>query len=173
MLLSLYSLIIFTFIFLWSYKTPFYNDDLFFVDHNAGVKSILVSGMDDYLVRHLPESFYLKILFFSICTGIAFVLLCLILLNLTNAIKNSSMYLERVIITTISIMLFVPGFASVFIWRAGVGNYLMTAVVEMLFLLIVYKKPRRDNKLISTAAIFIGFIAGWGEKTRILLAVLC
>lgn len=160
------------FIFLWSYKTPFYNDDLFFSSNHASISSLLASGVDDYFMsngRFFGQTFTRIILsrgvmFSSVCTGIAFVLLLIILLNLTNTIKANSVYLDRLVITTVLVILFVPGFASVFIWRAGVGNYLMTAVIEMLLLLIVYKRTKRDNKLVAVVAALVGFVAGWGNE---------
>lgn len=171
-LLYVYLIVMFMFIFLWSYKTPFYNDDLFFSSNHASISSILASGVDDYFMsngRFFGQTFTRIILsrgtiFSSVCTGIAFILLLIILLNLTNSIKGNSVYLDRLVITTVSVILFVPGFASVFIWRAGVGNYLMTAVIEMLLLLIVYKRTKRDNKLVAVVAALVGFVAGWGNE---------
>lgn len=171
-LLCVYLIVMFMFIFLWSYKTPFYNDDLFFSSNHASISSLLASGVDDYFMsngRFFGQTFTRIILsrgvmFSSVCTGIAFVLLLIILLNLTNTIKANSVYLDRLVIITVSVILFVPGFASVFIWRAGVGNYLMTAVIEMLLLLIVYKRTKRDNKLVAVVAALVGFVAGWGNE---------
>ncbi|MDL2058276.1 DUF6056 family protein [Limosilactobacillus reuteri] len=171
-LLCVYLIVMFMFIFLWSYKTPFYNDDLFFSSNHASISSLLASGVDDYFMsngRFFGQTFTRIILsrgvmFSSVCTGIEFVLLLIILLNLTNTIKANSVYLDRLVITTVSVILFVPGFASVFIWRAGVGNYLMTAVIEMLLLLIVYKRTKRDNKLVAVVAALVGFVAGWGNE---------
>lgn len=164
--IDLYSILVFLFIFLWSYKTPLVTDDLFF-SHNK----ILGPSINDYFEsngRIFGQSFTRFILsknifFSSICTGIAFMLLMLILFKITNTYTKDSVYIVRLLLITISIFLFVPGFASVFIWRAGVGNYLITAVIELLFIMIIYNDDK-NSLLYSILVIPLGFIAGLGNE---------
>lgn len=164
--LSIYLILLFAIITVWSYKTPLMNDDLFY-SHNH----ILKDSISDYFVLNgrifgqMFTRFILSrgLLFSSICTGLSFVILVFLLLYITNSIKNDVIYLERILLITVTLFLFVPGFTSVFLWRAGVGNYLMVGVVELFFIFLIYK-VKTDTKLISLATFFVGFIAGWGNE---------
>lgn len=71
------------------------------------------------------------------------------------------------------VFLFTPSFGSVFLWRAGVGNYLAMAVMELLFLLLIYH-PVSNKVLNYILVIILGFIAGWGnENTSGAVILIC
>lgn len=164
--ISMYLLLIFIFMFLWSYKTPFVTDDLFFYH-----EKIIMPSIDDYfqtngrIFGQIFTRFILSrsLVFSSICTASAFTLLIYILIKLTNSYTNNYLSIERIILITTAIFLFTPGFASVFIWRAGVGNYLITSVVEFLFILNIYKCSSH-NKIDLLVIVILGFVAGLGNE---------
>lgn len=163
--LLIYLILIFIFMSLWSYKTPLVTDDLFFSNNH-----IIGPSINDYFEsngRIFGQMFTRiilskGILFSSICTGLAFTVLLLIIFKITNSYKNNSLYIERIILITVSIFLFVPSFASIFIWRAGVGNYLITAILELLFIMVVINS--KNNNLYVILAIALGFCAGLGNE---------
>lgn len=161
-----YFILIFTIITIWSYKTPFLNDDLIF-SHNSIIKKSIKDYFDSNgrLFGQIFTRFILSkgVLFSSICTGAAFSALTLILMYITNSIKNGLIYLERLLLVTISLFLFIPGFASVFLWRAGVGNYLIPAIIEFLFLLIILETTS-NAKWVPFLVFILGFFAGWGNE---------
>ena len=60
-------------------------------------------------------------------------------------------------------VLLVPDFSSPIIWRSGVGNYLATTVVDMLFIWLFLNKKFNNNFYIILTCL-TGFIAGWGNE---------
>lgn len=99
--LSIYLILLFAIITVWSYKTPLMNDDLFY-SHNH----ILKDSISDYFVLNgrifgqMFTRFILSrgLLFSSICTGLSFVILVFLLLYITNSKKNDVIYLERILL---------------------------------------------------------------------------
>lgn len=161
-----YLLFLFILITVWSYKTPLINDDLFFA-HNK----IISDSIGDYFRsngRFFGQMFTRLILsrgilFSSVCIGISFVVLVVLLLSLTRSISKDAIYLDRILLITITLFLFIPGFTSVFLWRAGAGNYLMVGVTDLLFLYLIYK-VRADSKLLAVVTFLVGIVAGWGNE---------
>lgn len=132
------------FMFMWSYKTPLMDDDFSF--SNYTLVGLLKRATDDYFNwngRIFGDMFSMLILskgvlLSSILSGILFGLLLFLIIKITKIEQNNKFLLLSILITAV-IFLFVPGFNSVFIWRAGVGNYLTPSVISLLFILLFYK----------------------------------
>lgn len=177
--LCVYLLTLFGLIFTWSFKTPYMNDDLYFA--NAKWSSLISLGVNDYFWsngRFFGQTFTRfvlskGILFSSLCTAFLFIALLIILFYLSKSITKNKIYPSRIIAITVMVFLFTPSFGSVFLWRAGVGNYLAMAVMELLFLLLIYH-PVANKSLNYILVVILGFIAGWGnENTSGAIILIC
>lgn len=155
------------------------NDDLYFA--NAKWGALFSLGVNDYLGsngRIFGQTFTRFILskgvcFSSLCTAALFIALLIILFYLSRSITKNVICSPRIIAITVMVFLFTPSFGSVFLWRAGVGNYLAMAVMELLFLLLIYH-PISNQILSYILVIGLGFIAGWGnENTSGAIILIC
>lgn len=155
------------------------NDDLYYA--NAKWSFLLRLGVNDYFGsngRFFGQTFTRFILskgmlFSSLCTAVLFIVLLMILFHLSRSITKETIYFSRIIAITVTVFLFTPSFGSVFLWRAGVGNYLAMAVMELSFLLLLCH-PISNNTLNYLLVIILGFIAGWGnENTSGAIILIC
>ncbi len=152
------------FMFMWSYKTPLMDDDFSF--SNYTLVGLLKRATDDYFNwngRIFGDMFSMLILskgvlLSSILSGILFGLLLFLIIKITKIEQNNKFLLLSILITAV-IFLFVPGFNSVFIWRAGVGNYLTPSVISLLFILLFYNSYTYGY--LSILFFILGIISGW------------
>lgn len=178
-------LFLFLMMFLWNLKTPFMDEDLDLVCKSFS--QIMESSIWDYRFwnsRFLGQTFA-RILassgqvVSSLIAAIAFIILIELVARITQVISNHQIQFVRFILLVCSIILFVPDFGSVFIWRAGVGNYLIMLDFELLFLWIFMYKFNSDsskakNTFWGILLVFLGIIAGSGnENTSGGLLLIC
>ena len=84
-----------------------------------------------------------------------------LLLKLTRTYNKDRIYWYRTLVIIGAIVIFTPGFAEVFLWRAGVGNYLMPMVFQLTFLHLFTNGGGIRSCLLPC---ILGFIAGWGNE---------
>lgn len=164
-------LITYIVIFVWSYKTPYLDDDLVFKNRNLG--QIVHDGIYDYFNsngRFFGQSFTRLILsvnplFSSLCSAFLFVILIWLILHISQVNKKTIKDTNSIhlIFLIMAFVLLVPDFSSPIIWRSGVGNYLATTVVDMLFIWLFLNKKFNNNFYIILTCL-TGFIAGWGNE---------
>lgn len=163
-------LITYVFIFVWSYKTPYLDDDLVFKNRN--LNQIFHDGISDYFNsngRFFGQSFTRLILsinplFSSVCTAALFVSLIWLISHIAQInIEHKQWGMMRLTFIIALFILLVPDFSSPIIWRSGVGNYLATTVVDLLFIWLFLNK-KFDNSLYNALMCVIAFVAGWGNE---------
>lgn len=167
-ILYLYLVMTFVVMFIWSYITPYLDDD--WVLRGASAKKILNDGVKDYLYwngRFFGQSFTRIVLAHgkfnsSILTATAFTIMILLLLKLSKTYVHGYLYKYRAILVGSTVLIFTPGFAQVFLWRSGIGNYLFVTVFHLLFLYLFMLANPTNFTVAFT--VFIGFIAGWGSE---------
>lgn len=156
--------------FVWNYKTPYMNEDLDLALPKS-ISAILDQGSWDYFNwngRFLGQTFSRLLIYGgrfwgSLTAAFFFVALIVMLAKLTRISTTSSFFLFEIVLLTAVLFLFTPDFGSVYIWRAGVGNYLIMMVIYLCFLdlFINDNKPRR---LTVVLIMVVGFISGWGNE---------
>ena len=153
--------------FSWSYITPYLDED-WDLD-NLSLHQILQAGIADYFHwngRFFGQSFSRLItahgvLVSSIWTSFFFTCMVCLLLKLTRTYNKDRIYWYRTLVIIGAIVMFTPGFAEVFLWRAGVGNYLMPMVFQLMFL---YLFTNGEGIRSCFLTCILGFIAGWGNE---------
>ncbi|WP_288639331.1 DUF6056 family protein [uncultured Lentilactobacillus sp.] len=166
--LYLYLAVIFVVMFIWSYVTPYLDDD--WVLRGASAKKILNDGVKDYFYwngRFFGQSFTRIVLahgkvISSILTATAFTFMMFLLLKLSKTYTNGYLYKYRAVLVGATVLIFTPGFAQVFLWRSGIGNYLFVTVFHLLFLYL-FTLDDPTNFIVACTS-FIGFVAGWGSE---------
>ncbi len=124
----------------WNLKTPLMDDDLWF-RYQAVQGHIIRDGIQDYMTwngRFWGQTFCRVSLLggqkgSSILNAFLFAILIFLILKITDALQDENFSLLRVVTVISAIYLFTPGFASVFIWRAGVGNYMDTMIIYISY----------------------------------------
>ena len=153
----------------WNLKTPLMDDDLWF-RYQAVQGHIIRDGIQDYMTwngRFWGQTFCRVSLLggqkgSSILNAFLFAILIFLILKITDALQDENFSLLRVVTVISAIYLFTPGFASVFIWRAGVGNYMDTMIIYISYLLLFVNAT--NKKLACLYLPMLGFFAGWGNE---------
>lgn len=167
-----YMLVVFIGMLIWNIKTPLMNDDLYYVGHSFLTN--IKDGIHDYFYwngRFWGQTFFRLSLMkgqglASFINSVLFTLFLLELLYITNSFRKNKIFFTRVIGVSLFALSFIPGFVSVFIWRAGAGNYMDLIIMDLAFLILLLKGERIiNNKILYCVLLFItGIIAGWGNE---------
>ncbi|MBB1062622.1 DUF6056 family protein [Limosilactobacillus fastidiosus] len=158
--------------FVWNYKTPYMNEDLDLA-LSKSFGDILKEGCWDYVHwngRFFGQTFS-RILMYegrflgSLTAAIFFVALIIMIAKLTQISVKNQFFPFKIILLTSFIFLFTPDFGSVYIWRAGTGNYLITMVIFLCFLYLFINDDNNIHKWLSTFLIILtGFVSGLGNE---------
>lgn len=162
-------LLIFLGMFFWNKETPFLDDD--FGMSGLTFKQIISSGIGDYFNwngRFFGQTFSRLILMrgstmAGLISSFSFTMMIFLILVITNSVSKSNINVFKSIFIIFFVFLFAPGFSTVFIWKAGVGNYLMPIVVDLVFLCLMIK-PLKLHWLSYVLVGVFGIIAGWGNE---------
>ena len=170
----IFPVIIFSYFYLLSIDTPSYDDDLYISNHQT-IATLFQQAYNDYFNwngRVVGQSAWRIIVSSNIFVSaflIAFFALSLILLiqyfsKTRNIIKYS---LLSFLLSFFSVILFSPVIGQIFFWKAGAGNYLLTTVVILTFILPFhdwYQEGTIKKSLLYYLLPIIGFIAGWSNE---------
>ncbi len=168
---SIFAIILFCvylLMFYWNYKTPYLDDD--FSLANLSFSEIIKAGIGDYFHwngRFFGQSFARVLLmhgvfFGSILSSLGFIIMTYLTSILVKGVTRYDISFTRVMLVIFSIFLFTPGFSTVYLWKTGVGNYLITLVMDLLYLVLVMND--NNSKIVITISCLVGFIAGWGNE---------
>lgn len=154
---------------IWNLKTPLMNDDLWF-RYQAVHGHIIKDGIQDYMTwngRFWGQTFCRVSLLggqkgSSILNAFLFAILIFLILKITDVLQDKNFSILNVVTVISTIYLFTPGFASVFIWRAGVGNYMDTMLIYISYLVLFLNNY--NKKLACIYLPVLAFFAGWGNE---------
>lgn len=169
-LLTVYFFFIFVFISGFSYKTPFMDEDLDLTLNSFN--AIIYGSISDYFNwngRFWGQTFSRLLassgqLISSIVAGVLFIILIMLISKLAGAYGRNEIFLSKIILITAFLIVVVPDFGSVYIWRAGVGNYLVMGIIELLYLFWFFKDDMGSKSLYVCISVILAFIAGWGNE---------
>lgn len=170
----IFSVIIFSYFYLLSIDTPSYDDDLYISNHQT-IATLFQQAYNDYFNwngRVVGQSAWRIIVSSNIFVSaflIAFFALSLILLiQYFSKTRNINKYsLLPFLLSFFSVILFSPVIGQIFFWKAGAGNYLLTTVVILTFILPFhdwYQEGTIKKSLLYYLLPIIGFIAGWSNE---------
>src|SRR5699024_2354377 len=96
----------------------------------------------------------------------AFTLYIFLIVRLSLNKKSRDIGYMRYIIAICLVILFIPVFGQVFLWRAGAGNYLWPLTLNLLLVYIVIIKDELLNFNIIGLIITlpVAFVAGWSNE---------
>ena len=166
-----YILAVFVGMLVWNLKTPLMNDDLYAACHSF--ITTLKDGFSDYFYwsgRFWGQSFFRLTLIkgqglSSVINAALFSVFLVELLYITNSFGRKYYSFTRIFGVSFFALVFIPGFVSVFIWRAGAGNYMDPMIFYLAFLILLLKGRFKNNKILYyTLLVLTGFIAGWGNE---------
>ncbi|KEQ19992.1 hypothetical protein HF82_08290 [Limosilactobacillus reuteri] len=156
----------------WNLETPLMNDDLYVVKQSF--MTIIHEGINDYLSwngRFWGQTFFRLSLMggevaSSIINSVVFIILMIEIFSISKCKIKKNIYFSRLIGVSCFILLFVPGFVSIFIWRAGAGNYMDSLAFDYAFLFFFLNEiDMKERKLVyGILLILCGFIAGMGNE---------
>lgn len=182
---SVWLIVIALVMFVWNYKTPYMNEDLDLALPKS-ISAVFDQGRWDYFNwngRFLGQTFSRLLIYEgrfwgSLTAALFFIALIFMLAKLTKISVDGDLFIFKIILLTAVIFLFTPDFGSVYIWRAGVGNYLIMMVIYICFLYLFINFTRPDWTMV-VLTIVTGFVSGWGNENTsggvifICMAIIC
>lgn len=169
-------LILFLFIWFWTFITPLSMDDLQ-SSHLTSIQILRFSKEEwfNWNGRFFGQTIFRFMasgnrLFWSMTNGLVFVALITLIASLSTKQKFEHIHFTRFIAISMACLVFIPNFGETILWRAGSGNYLWMTVAN-LFLIWIYVKTdflmgnfKRSYLIPILPFMLLALIAGWSNE---------
>ncbi|ULQ48727.1 DUF6056 family protein [Liquorilactobacillus nagelii] len=169
-------LILFLFIWFWTFITPLSMDDLQ-SSHLTSIQILRFSKEEwfNWNGRFFGQTIFRFMasgnrLFWSMTNGLVFVALITLIASLSTKQKFEHIHFTRFIAISMACLVFIPNFGETILWRAGSGNYLWMTVAN-LFLIWIYVKTdflmgnfKRSYLIPLLPFMLLALIAGWSNE---------
>src|SRR5699024_6375592 len=165
---------IFIIMFVWNLTTPLWLDDLYSKSNHVDILGMIQASKNDYFTWNgrVFGQFFMRFLAAlngwraAFLNAGAFTLYIFLIVRLSLNKKSRDIGYMRYIIAICLVILFIPVFGQVFLWRAGAGNYLWPLTLNLLLVYIVIIKDELLNFNIIGLIITlpVAFVAGWSNE---------
>lgn len=165
---------VFIIMFIWNLTTPLWLDDLYAKSNHVDILGMIQSSKNDYFTWNgrVFGQFFMRFLAAingwraALLNASAFTLYLFLMVRLSLNKKFKDIGYIRYIIAICLVILFVPVFGQVFLWRAGAGNYLWPLTLNLLLVYIVIIKDEflKFNIIGLIITLPVAFVAGWSNE---------
>lgn len=156
------------FIFILSWLTPLYADDL--IEVHLSLIQIIQRTWNDLNPRFFGQFIYrildnIPVIIFALVNAGVFCIFTLLIFKI--AVRNHPSLLKYIITLSV-VLIMLPNFGQTVLWKAGTGNYLWVTTIILLYLAGNFSEELCGQKLTKHWIIYLlpltSFIAGWGNE---------
>lgn len=165
---------VFIIMFVWNLTTPLWLDDLYSKSNHVDILGMIQASKNDYFTWNgrVFGQFFMRFLAAlngwraAFLNAGAFTLYIFLIVRLSLNKKSRDIGYMRYIIAICLVILFIPVFGQVFLWRAGAGNYLWPLTLNLLLVYIVIIKDEllKFNIIGLIITLPVAFVAGWSNE---------